>query len=116
MLQQLKSFSSAAGVLRMNENLAVPVLSLADSCRDGFTRELWVSGGRTIKIKIQDIHCVLTKSAGAALGVLKRDKFSGIMSPSHGLCAKNCSVLAFHPLGYPPCASIQLGRPSQFQP
>ena len=26
-----------------------------------------------------DIHCVWTKSAGAALGVLKRDKFSGIM-------------------------------------
>jgi hypothetical protein len=34
-----------------NENLAVPVLSLADSCRDGFTRELWVSGGRTIRSK-----------------------------------------------------------------
>jgi hypothetical protein len=26
-----------------------------------------------------DIHCVWTKSAGAALGVLKRDKFSGAM-------------------------------------
>ena len=26
-----------------------------------------------------DIHCVWTKSAGAALGVLKLDKFSGIM-------------------------------------
>ena len=26
-----------------------------------------------------DIHCVRAKSAGAALGVLRRDKFSGIM-------------------------------------
>jgi hypothetical protein len=26
-----------------------------------------------------DIHCVWAKSAGAALGVLRRDKFSGIM-------------------------------------
>lgn len=26
-----------------------------------------------------DIHCVWTKSAGAALGVLRRDQFSGIM-------------------------------------
>jgi hypothetical protein len=26
-----------------------------------------------------DIHCVWARSAGAALGVLKRDKFSGIM-------------------------------------
>jgi hypothetical protein len=37
----------------MNEDLAVSALSLADSCRDGFTGELWVSVGRTIKIEIQ---------------------------------------------------------------
>jgi hypothetical protein len=37
----------------MNEDLAVPALSLTDSCCDEFTRDLWVSVGRTIKIEIQ---------------------------------------------------------------
>ena len=37
---------------------------------------------RAAKIKVcipPEIHCVWAKSAGAALGVLRRDKFSGIM-------------------------------------
>jgi hypothetical protein len=37
----------------MNEDLAVPALRFANSRRDGFTRELWVSDSRAIKIEIQ---------------------------------------------------------------
>jgi len=37
----------------MNEDLAVPALRLADSRRDRFAVEPWVSVGRTIKIEIQ---------------------------------------------------------------
>jgi len=51
-------FNSSKAILAplgfvMNEDLAVPALSLADSRRDRFAVELSVSVGRTIKIKIQ---------------------------------------------------------------